>query len=190
MPKWMRYRKRYDKKKGPKSPSRNLSKDANAIVHQGYTVSKIEGVAHYLYSAAGMTRSQEWILDSGASTPMTGGEKLLCDWEPMKAVTVTVTVGDRFTDAAIGSATFSGMQGTVTFTGVLFVPGQYKNLISVPKLIEKRLSLTMIKSKCLLKSKRGLVMEAKKSGSFYSTECLEVVMDHNAPETVKKDKRR
>ena len=52
------------------------SDDANAVVNQGYSVSNIEGVTHYLYS--------------GASTQMTGDEKLLCDCEPMKAVTVTV----------------------------------------------------------------------------------------------------
>jgi hypothetical protein len=64
------------------------SDDANAVVNQGYSVSNIEGVTHYLYSVAGTTRAQEWILDSGASTQITRDEKLLSDCQPMKAVHV------------------------------------------------------------------------------------------------------
>jgi hypothetical protein len=65
---------------------------------------------------------------------MTGDEKLLSDCKPMKAVTVTVANGDRLTAATIGSAILPGVQGTFT----------HKNLISVPKLIEKGLSLKML----------------------------------------------
>ena len=95
--------------------------------------------------------------------------------EAIKIVTVTVANGDRLTADSIGSASFSGMQGAVTFTVVLYVPGLHKNLISDPKLIEKGSSLTMFKNKFLVESKRGLVMEIKKSGSFYITESLTVV---------------
>ena len=113
-------------------------------MHQVYTVSDDEGVTHYLYSVAGKTRAQMWVLDSGASTRMTGNEKLLSYCKPMTAVTVTVANGDRLTAAAFGSATSPGVQGTVTLTGVVFLPGLHKNLVSVPKLIEKGLSLKML----------------------------------------------
>jgi len=69
---------------------------------------------------------------------MTGDEKLLSDCKPMNAVTVTVANGDALTAAAIRSASFPGVQKTMTLTGVLFVSGLHKNLICVPKLIEKR----------------------------------------------------
>jgi hypothetical protein len=72
----------------------------------------------------------------------------------------------------------------------MYVPGLHNNLISVPKLIEKGFSLTMVKKKCLIESKQRLVMELKKSGSFYVTECLVVVKDSTTPETVNKDKRK
>jgi transcriptional regulator of NAD metabolism len=65
MPKWMRFRKRYNKKKGPKRffKKSGKSEDASATVHQVYTVSNDGVVTHYLYSVAGNTRAQEWILD-------------------------------------------------------------------------------------------------------------------------------
>jgi len=115
---------------------------------------------------------------------MTRDENLLSNCKPMKAVTVTVANVDRLTAAAIGSATFPGVQGTVTPTGLLYVPGLHKNLIFVPKLIEKGLSLNMLKHKCIIESKRCPVMAIPKSGSFYVAECLIVVSDSPAPETV------
>jgi hypothetical protein len=101
----------------------------------------------------------------------------------MKAVTVTVASGDRLT-AAIGSATFPAVQGTVSLTGKVYVPGLHKNLMSAPKLIEKGLSLKMLKHKCIVESKRGPVIAIPKSGSLYITECLMVVTDRLASETV------
>jgi hypothetical protein len=67
---------------------------------------------------------------------MTGDQKQLSDYKPMKAVTVTVMNGDRLTAAAIGSDISPGVQGTLTLTRVLYIPGLHKNLISLPKLIE------------------------------------------------------
>jgi hypothetical protein len=64
---------------------------------------------------------------------MTGDEKLLSDCKPLRTVTVTVANGDRVTATAIGSAIFPGLQGTVTLTEVLYVPGLHKNLISDPE---------------------------------------------------------
>ena len=131
--------KRYDKKKGTKRSFKKSGKseDASATVHQVYAVSNDEGVTHYLYNVAGKTRAHEWVLDSGVSTHTTGDEKLLSDLKPMKAVAMTVARGDRLTAAAIESASFPGVQGTVTLTGILLVPGLHKNLISVPKLMRK-----------------------------------------------------
>jgi hypothetical protein len=71
----------------------------------------------------------------------------------MKVVTVILENCDTLTAPAIGSAIFPGVQRTVTLTGVLNVPGLYKNLIFVPNLIEKGLSLKMPKHKCIIKSK-------------------------------------
>jgi len=48
----------------------------------------------------------------------------------------------------------------------------------------------MLKNKCLIESKRGIVMEIKKSGSFYVTACLAVVMAPTVLETVEKDERK
>ena len=75
--------------------------------------------------------------------------------EAIKIVTVTVANGDRLTAASIRFVTFSGVQGTVTFSRVSCVPGIHKNLISVPKLIEKKSSLTTLKNKCVLESNKG-----------------------------------
>jgi len=77
----MRFGKRYEKRKGPKRPFKKSGKseDSSATVHQLYAVSDNEGETHYICSVARKTRAQEWILDSEASTHMTGDEKLLCD---------------------------------------------------------------------------------------------------------------
>ena len=165
VPKWMRFGKRYDKKKGPKRSFKKPGKSevASATVHKVYTVSNDKGVTHYLYSVSGKTRAQEWILDAGALSHVTGYEKPLSHCKPMKAVTVANS--DRLTTAAIGSAPFPGMQGTVALTGVLYVPGLHENLVSVPKSIEKCLSLKMLKHKCIIQCKRVSVMAILKSGS-------------------------
>jgi hypothetical protein len=65
MSKWMRFGKRYVKKKGCTRPFKKSGKseDASATGHQVYTVSNDEGVTHYFYSVAGKTRAQEWTLD-------------------------------------------------------------------------------------------------------------------------------
>ena len=97
----MRFGTRYDKKKGPKRPFKKSGKseDASAVVYQVYTVSSDESVTHYLYSVAEKTRAEGWILDPGASTHITGDEKMLSDCKPMKEITVTLANGDRPTAA-------------------------------------------------------------------------------------------
>jgi len=100
-----------------------------AAVYQVYTVSNISGVKQSLYSVAATTRVQEWIVDSGASTNMRGEEKFLSNCETMKAVTVTVTNDDRLPATSTGSPTFHGVQGTVYFTRLLYVPRLHKSLI-------------------------------------------------------------
>jgi len=76
------------------------------------------------------------------------------------------------------------VQGTMNLTRVLYVHGLHRNLISTPKLIEKGLTLKMLKHQCIIESKRGPVMAIPKSGSFYVAECLTVVRDTCAPERV------
>jgi len=148
----MRFGKRYDNKKGLKRSFKKSGKseDASFRVHQVHTVSNDEGVTHYPYSVAGANTGL-W-----STTHMTGDEKLLSDWKPMKAVTMTKANGDRLTATAIGSAFSPGGQETATLAGVVYAPGLHKNMISVPKLIEKGLSLKMLKHKCIIESKRNL----------------------------------
>jgi hypothetical protein len=74
----------------------------------------------------------------------------------MKAVSVTVANGNKVTVASRGSAAFSGVQETVTLTGARFVPGQYKNLTLVQKLIEKK--------NCLIESKRRYTKTCDRQG--------------------------
>jgi len=88
------------------------------------------------------------------------------------SATVLQVYTNRLTAAAIGSATFPGVQGTAILTGVLYVPGLHKNLISVPKLISVSL------------------MDVKKYGSFYVTEFLAVVTGPSNPETVEQNERK
>jgi hypothetical protein len=57
----------------PTVSSRNLESQKMQALDV-YTVSNDGGDTHYLYSVAGKTRAQEWILDSAASTR---DEKLL-----------------------------------------------------------------------------------------------------------------
>jgi hypothetical protein len=61
------------------------------------------------------------------------------------------------------------------------LPGLHKNVISVPRLIEKCLSLKMLKHKCIIESKRPTVMAIPKSGSVYGAQCLVVVKNPPAP---------
>ena len=54
----------------------------------------------------------------------------------------------------------------MTLTEAFYVPRLHNSLISVPNLIEKGFTVTVIKEKCLMESKQGPLIEFKKWSSF------------------------
>jgi hypothetical protein len=81
---------------------------------------------------------------------------------------VTVANGDVLPAKSFGNVSFKTEQGYFTFTGVLHIPGLDRNIISVPQLTSKGLSIRMLKDECVNSGKQGHV---KKSGSLYSINC-------------------
>ena len=102
---------------------------------------------------------------------MTGIKSLLKDHKEVATTSVTVTNGDILPAKRVGNVSFKSQNGNVTFTGVLHVPGLDRNLISVPQLTSKGITIRMLKDKCVTSEKQGHVMTVNKSGSFYSINC-------------------
>jgi hypothetical protein len=78
---------------------------------------------------------------------MTGTKSLLKDYKKVTTTTVTVANGDILPAKGVGNISFKTEHGYVTFTGVLHVPGLDRNLISVPQLTSKGLTIRMLKDK-------------------------------------------
>jgi hypothetical protein len=101
-----------------------------------------------------------WIIDSGASSHMTGQRNLLSDVIDLdSAVVVTTANGATLTAKKSGSARLElGNGGWVELTDVLFVPGLKRNLVSLSKVSEAGLSVTGQELCSVTKRTRALCM--------------------------------
>ena len=139
---------------------------------------------HQIYSVMARVGSEKGILDTGASAHMTGMKSLLKDYK-VATTTVTVSNGDILSAKRVGNISFKTEHGYVTFRGVLHVPGLDRNLISVPQLTSKGITIRMLKDKCVTSEKQGHVMTVKKSGSFYSINCYTAQVAVTKPHSAK-----
>ena len=92
---------------------------------------------------------------------MTEIKTLLKDCEEVPTTTVTVANGDILHVKGVENISFKTEHGYGIFTGVLHLSGLDRNLISVPQLTSKYLTIRMLKDKCVISGKQGHVMIVK-----------------------------
>ena len=110
---------------------------------------------YYLVSALTgfvITSQDTWLVDSGASTHMTGYREVLLDFRK-KSCSAQVELGDevRYEVNGVGSISLHlESRATLHLEEVLYVPGLKKNLISVLVLENKGYSVVFFEKKALL----------------------------------------
>ena len=105
------------------------------------------------------SNTDEWILDSGASSHLTSNKNDLTDFEPTAG---QVHLADNSTINILGSGTVG------TLTKVKFVPKLTADLLSVPKLTDDDKTVLFAKNNCTITDlKTGIKVIGRRSGNLY-----------------------
>ena len=123
-------------------------------------------------------RSEDWIIDSGASRHMTFQREILLDYKEFKS-TQLVGLGDGYTVEALGTGCvkvinkISGRKDTTKYMrDVLYVPKLAGNLFSVRAAAQKELVLSFGHKYCWIRNKkRQLVGIGTTKGKLYRLSC-------------------
>ncbi|OWZ03488.1 polyprotein [Phytophthora megakarya] len=126
------------------------------------------GEDEFLFSAA-ETYTASWLLDSGASSHMTGDRTDFTVFEELAStLTITVANGERLPAQGKGTVKFVLEGGrTVCMTDVLYIPGINRKLISVSALASKGVQLSFGADVCVLKHEDKVVARVRKQGRLY-----------------------
>ena len=110
-----------------------------------------------------ITSQDTWLVDSGASTHMTGYREVLSNFRK-KSCSTQVELGDevRYEVNGFGSISFQLDSDSTLHLEVLYVPGLKKNLISVSVLLNKGYSVVFTEKKTLL-WQRGIPLKQTKT---------------------------
>ncbi|KMQ87255.1 retrovirus-related pol polyprotein from transposon tnt 1-94 [Lasius niger] len=116
-------------------------------------------------------KNDEWYLDSGASTHMTGWSSCLKD---MKKCDKTITAANRGQLKAVAhgvaeiGVTVNGGEKVIRVENVLYVPGLAANLLSVGVIVQRDYKVTITKNGCTIHDADGeLTAVAKSTGGVY-----------------------
>ncbi|KMQ87962.1 retrovirus-related pol polyprotein from transposon tnt 1-94 [Lasius niger] len=116
-------------------------------------------------------KNDEWYLDSGASTHMTGWSSCLKD---MKKCNKTITAANRGQLKAVAhgvaeiGVTVNGGEKVIRVENVLYVPGLAANLLSVGVIVQRDYKVTITKNGCTIHDADGeLTAVAKSTGGVY-----------------------
>lgn len=104
----------------------------------------------------------QWIVDSGASSHMTGVRELLFDVVAKSDVSVNTAGGEKLTAMHRGKALLPLVGGgSCTLQGVLFVPGLKRSLVSLNKAGEAGLNTTFERDACTIARASGSLRSAR-----------------------------
>ena len=117
--------------------------------------------ASVLERAASLS-STSWIVDSGASAHLCNSTEWFTSLSPCKRQRICVANKQTLTATHSGTVKFSvkamDKYVTVSFSGVLFVPGIKVNLLSVPTMDKAGLTVTMGSGQCSVRNPRGVLI--------------------------------
>lgn len=120
-------------------------------------------------SQSGSLPKSHWIIDSGASSHMTGESTLLYDVRPLKQATVVTTAsGTKLTAVEEGKARLPlEGGGWCTIDRVLLVPGLQRNLVSLNRVSSRGLSAAFSDMRCVISDgARKLVAQHDQNGLY------------------------
>lgn len=116
-------------------------------------------------------RYQDWSIDSGATSHMTGCREILRDFKEEDGRTVTVADGKTIVAQGSGTVIFHVCDGNVDNTlkakDVLYVPGLVENLISVPKLTDSGFEVSFMGNDCCVFRKGEFIFAGAKINGVY-----------------------
>lgn len=122
----------------------------------------------FVFSAADGT-TEQWLLDSGASSHMTADREDFDDYRELQApLNITVASGHRLPARGVGSVKFSFDTGrVVSLRDVLHVPGLDRKLVSVNALTAKGAQVQFQNDGCDITFGGDVIGHVKKCGKLY-----------------------
>ena len=101
------------------------------------------------------TENEQWLMDSGASVHVTNNKKHMSNILPTDK-TVKVGSGEELSAKEVGTVTLKNEKGAVLkLKQVYWVPSFVKNVISLTKLTDEGVKVTMEKSTLTLQNRKG-----------------------------------
>jgi len=140
-------KKKQDEKKKEEGSSASRSKSANSHVLVETLASIMEVADNEISASLYATRSDRWMLDSGATHHITPHRSDFSNYTPAKG---TVCLGDKSAQdqVGVGSVIIKSPQGiTITLSNVLHVPGVQTRFISIGALTGKGAEVNFLKDR-------------------------------------------
>ncbi|GMF46601.1 unnamed protein product [Phytophthora fragariaefolia] len=111
----------------------------------------------------------DWIIDSRASSHMTGSPDLLNDLIKMASdIVVTTASGMKLSATHRGTASLPLVSGGIcTLDNVLYVPGPQRNLVSLSKVGAAGLTATFTREHCVITSGHDKLVATRRSNGLY-----------------------
>lgn len=136
---------------------------------------KVNTVAHneeFLFQIANTAKSNEWLIDSGATSHVSNNKQLFETFDSTQSSSVTVANDDTECVSGKGTCVIQmknehGDVSTALLQDVLYAPNIRGNMISVQKLMEKDYKIVFDKNKCeIMKSGKQIAVADKVNGLF------------------------
>lgn len=124
--------------------------------------------------AANTVDPRDWVVDSGASTHMTGKREFFSTFLPIS--NTGVEIANKTIIPAVGKGEIKVILGqfeTATLSNVLYVPDLSKNLFSASAATKNdNIEIRLQKSKCIISNKGKTIIEGTKHGSLYTLQMI------------------
>lgn len=112
--------------------------------------------------------SNEWFVDSGASSHMTPKKGWLKEVNSSSISEIVPENNEQMTVNGVGNATLRICEKDIDVENVLFVPNLATNLLSVAHIVEKRNSVVFDKNGCrIMKDNGELLAKTKNTSGVY-----------------------
>lgn len=117
------------------------------------------------------TKSNDWYIDSGATSHMTPNVNILECKSKSEIPYITAADDEKITVKCQGKTTITPNNVPITMNNVLHVPGLVANLLSVSKIVEKGNSVLFDETGCTIRNaKQEVIVHCKSTGGCYRIE--------------------
>ncbi|GMF48612.1 unnamed protein product [Phytophthora fragariaefolia] len=128
-----------------------------------------EAETGFVFQVSTQAAGADWIIDSGASSHMTGTSDLLSDLHEMASNVVVTTASGTTLTATHGGKAYLPLAtgGSCTLDNVLYVPGLQRNLVSLSKVGAAGLTATFDHERCVITSGSAKLVATRRSSGLY-----------------------